>query len=127
MVEDDGAHAGLRFHHHAFGQMHADIAGLEQLPHALLIVQIGTRRVAEAVALAVILGSKAIVHGHGGRVGEAPIFADAAVQPSHSAVASAVSMASAWMACALKNAPAFFQSSLLSRTPAPAVTTSTAR
>src|ERR1035437_1267195 len=81
MVEDDGAHAGLRFHHHAFGQLHADIAGLEKLPHALLIVQVGTRRVAEVVALAVILGSKAIVHGHGGRVGEAPILADAAVQP----------------------------------------------
>src|ERR1035437_2395576 len=31
-------------------------------------------------------------------------------QCSHSAVASAVSMASAWMACALKNAPAFLQS-----------------
>src|ERR1035437_8815548 len=36
---------------------------------------------------------------------------------SHSEVASAVSMASAWMACALKNAPAFFHSSLFSRMP----------
>src|ERR1017187_8846553 len=81
MVEDDGAHAGLRLHHHAFGQLDADIAGLEQLEHAPLIVQVGTRGIAEAVALAVVLRREAVVHGHGGGIGEAPIFADAAMQP----------------------------------------------
>src|ERR1035437_3350262 len=81
MVEDDGAYAGFRLHHHAFGQLHADVFGPEQFPHALLIVQVGARRVAEAVALAVILRCEAIVHGYGGRIGEAPILADAAVQP----------------------------------------------
>src|ERR1035441_2507601 len=120
MVEDEGADAGLRLHHHAFGQLHADIAGLEQLPHALLIVQIGTRRVAEAVALAVLLRREGIVDGHGGRVGEAPIFADAAVQPLRRGLGG-------FEAWALKNAPAFFHSSLFSRIPAPAVTTMSAR
>ena len=81
MVEGDRAHARLRLHHHAFGQMYADILGLEQFPYALLIVQVGTRRIADAVALAVIPGGEAIVHGHGERIGEAPILVDAAVQP----------------------------------------------
>src|ERR1035437_1078769 len=81
MVEDDGADAGLRLHRHALGQLDADVFGPEQLEHSLLIVQVGTRRVAEAGALAVILRGEAIVHGDGGGVGEAPILADAAVQP----------------------------------------------
>src|ERR1035438_1996206 len=36
-MEHDGARAGLPLHHHAFRQLDADIAGLEQLPHALLV------------------------------------------------------------------------------------------
>ena len=40
MMEDHRADAGLRLHHHAFGQLHADFLGLQQLPDALLIVQV---------------------------------------------------------------------------------------
>ena len=52
---------------------------------ALLIVQIRARRIAEAVALAAIRRSEALVHGHGGRIGKAPVFADAAMQPLRAA------------------------------------------
>src|SRR5579862_453757 len=50
VMEDQRAHAGLRFHHHAFREMDADIIWPEQLPNPLLIIQIGARRIAEAVA-----------------------------------------------------------------------------
>ena len=56
-------------------------SGLQQLPDALLVVQVRAGRIAEAVALAAIAGREALLHGHGRRIGEAPILADAAVQP----------------------------------------------
>jgi hypothetical protein len=40
MVEHQRADAGFRLHHHAFRQPHADVFGPQQLPDALLIVQI---------------------------------------------------------------------------------------
>ena len=120
MVEYQRADAGFGFHHHALGEVHAGLFRPQQLEEALLIVQVGTRRVAKAVALAVILRGEAIVHGHRGRVGEAPIFADAPVQPLRRGLGG-------FEAWALKNAPAFFHSSLFSRMPAPAVTTMSAR
>ena len=81
MVEHQGADAGFRLHHHAFGEAHADFLGAQQLPDALLVVQVGAGGIAEAVALAAVAGGEAVVHGEGGRIGEAPILADAAVQP----------------------------------------------
>ena len=59
----------------------ADVFGPEQFADALLIVEIGAGGVAEAVALAAIVRGEALVHGDGGRVGEAPILADAAMEP----------------------------------------------
>ena len=56
-------------------------SGLQQLPDPLLIVQIRTRRIAEAVALAAILRREPLVHRHRRRIGEAPVLADAAMQP----------------------------------------------
>src|SRR5580700_95882 len=81
MVEDQCADAGFRVHHHAFSQPHANIFGPEQLPDSLLVVQVGASRIAEAVALAAIARREAFLHSHGGRIGESPIFADAAMQP----------------------------------------------
>src|ERR1035438_754740 len=86
MMEYQRAHAGLGLHHHAFGEIDADVLGTEQREQALLIVQIGTSRIAEAVALAAIFRGEAVVHGEGGRIGEAPILADAAVEPFRGAL-----------------------------------------
>src|SRR6202007_2171897 len=55
--------------------------GLEQLPEAGLVFEVGAGGVAEAVTLAAIARSETLGHGELGRIGEAPIFADAAVQP----------------------------------------------
>ena len=41
----------------------------------------GTGRIAEAVALAAIPRSEALLHGHVGGIGETPVFANAAMQP----------------------------------------------
>ena len=46
-----------------------------------LIFQIRAGGIAEAVTLAAIARSEAVGHGERGRIGEAPIFADSAVQP----------------------------------------------
>src|SRR5215471_17097585 len=56
MMEYQRTHAGFRVHHHAIGQGHTNGLRFEQLPDALLILQIGTRRVAETIALAAIPG-----------------------------------------------------------------------
>ncbi len=81
VVENQRAHARLGLHHHALGEVYADVLRPQQVPEALLIVEIGARRIAEAITLAVILRGEAVVHGRGGRIGEAPVLADAAVQP----------------------------------------------
>src|SRR5688500_1911487 len=54
MMKDQRAHAGLGLHHHALGKMAANLFRPEQFPDALLVVEIRTRRVAEAIALAAI-------------------------------------------------------------------------
>ncbi len=81
MVKDERADAGFGVHHHAFGEMHADFFGTQEHPDAGLVVEIGAGGIAEAVAFAAIARSKTVGHGHRGRIGEAPIFADAAMQP----------------------------------------------
>jgi hypothetical protein len=82
MVEHQRADAGCRVHHHAFGELHADVFGTQQFPHRQLVVQVGAGGVAEAVTLPAIARREALLHGHRGRIGEPPILADAAVQPS---------------------------------------------
>ena len=52
MGEHDGADAGFGVHHEAFGQVHADVFGAEQLEQPCLVFQVGAGRVAEAVAAA---------------------------------------------------------------------------
>src|SRR5579864_9259837 len=81
MVEHQRADAGFRFHHHAFGELHADFFWAQQFPDTLLVVEIWACGVAEAVAFAAVPGGEALLHGHGRRIREAPILADSAVQP----------------------------------------------
>src|SRR5438874_1459632 len=51
MVEHHRADAGFRLHHHAFGQLDTDLFRPQQRPQSGLIVQVGTCRVSEAIAL----------------------------------------------------------------------------
>ncbi len=81
MVEHQRADARFGVHHASVGEAHADVLGPQELPDGLLILQVRAGRISEAVALAAIARREALVHRHGGRVGEAPILADAAVQP----------------------------------------------
>src|SRR5579859_201820 len=81
MMKDQRADAGFGVHHEAFGKLHPDFFRLEQLPDAGLIFQVGARRITKAVALAAIARSESLRHGHLGGIGEAPVFADPAMQP----------------------------------------------
>ena len=90
-------------------------SGLEQLPDALLIVEVRAGRIAEAVALAAIARREPLLHGHGWADRGSPNLRGMR-RCSHSAQPSAVSIASAWIACALKNSPAAFAASDSSRT-----------
>ena len=54
MLEHERAHARFGVHHHAFGELDADFVGTQQLPDSGLIIEIGTRWVAKAVALPAI-------------------------------------------------------------------------
>src|SRR5579864_7771198 len=54
VVEHHGADARLRVHHHALGQVHADFFGLQQRPEALLVIEVGTCGIPEAVPLAAV-------------------------------------------------------------------------
>src|SRR5690242_20178779 len=88
VMEDHRTDAGFGIHHESFGELHADVLGFEQLPDGGLIFQAGASRIAEAVALAPIAGSEALGHGHLGRIGEAPILTNAAMQPFGAAFGS---------------------------------------
>src|SRR6266567_4071855 len=81
MLKNQRTHARFRLHHHAFRKFHADFFRTQQLPDPLLVVEIRARRIAEAVALAAVPRREAFLHGHAGRIGNAPVFADAAMQP----------------------------------------------
>src|SRR5689334_3311787 len=80
-MENQCAHTGFGIHHPSLSQLNADLLWMQQLPDASLVFQVGTGGITEGVALAAITRSKALLHGHGGRIGESPIFADAAVEP----------------------------------------------
>src|SRR6202163_2448374 len=81
MVKDERTDARLRVHHHAFRQENADRLGLEQFPHALLIIEIRACRVAEAVSLAAVTGRETLPHCQLWWIREAPVLPDAAVKP----------------------------------------------
>src|SRR5206468_138252 len=81
MMEDQRTDAGFRIHHESFRELHANFFRLQELPDSGLIFQVGARRITETVALAAVAGSEALCHGHPGRIGEAPVLTDAAVQP----------------------------------------------
>src|SRR5580693_2253738 len=78
MMEDEGADAGFRVHHHAFGEVDADFLRTQEEPDAGLIFEIGASWIAKAVTLATVARSEAVGHGERWRIGEAPIFADSA-------------------------------------------------
>src|ERR1700735_3322377 len=81
MVEDQGADAGFRIHHHAFGEMHADFFGPQEHPDAGLVVEAGASWIAAAVTLPAVARSKTLGHGQSGRTGETRVSAKAAMQP----------------------------------------------
>ena len=81
MLKHKRTHAGLRIHHEALRQLHADLFRPQQLPNSRLIFQIRARRIAKAVSLPAVARSKSLRHGHFRRIGEALIFADTPVQP----------------------------------------------
>ena len=81
VVEDEGGDAGFGFHHEAFSELDADFFGAKEGEELGLVFEVGAGRVAEAVAFAAVAGGEAFLHGHVGAVGEAPLFAEAAVEP----------------------------------------------
>src|SRR6266852_5953620 len=81
MVKHQRADTGLGIHHHAFGELHANLPRLEQLPETRLVVEVRAGGIAEAVALPAVARGEAILHRQLGRVGEAPLLANAAMQP----------------------------------------------
>src|ERR1700722_8265019 len=81
MMEDEGADAGFRVHHHAFGEVDADFLRTQEEPDAGLVFEVRTSRITKTVALAAIARGEAVGHGERWRIGEAPIFADSAMQP----------------------------------------------
>ena len=81
MVEDQRANAGFGVHHHAFREMDTNFFGFQEHPYAGLVVEIRAGGIAEAVTFAAVTRSETLGHGERGRIGEAPIFADASVQP----------------------------------------------
>ena len=54
MMEDEGADAGFRVHHHPFGEVNSDFFGTQEEPDTGLVFEIRTSGIAEAVALAAI-------------------------------------------------------------------------
>src|SRR5579864_6308280 len=81
MVENEGADAGFRVHHHALGEVDTDFLRAQEQPDAGLIFEIWASGIAKAVTLAAIARGEAVGHRERGWIGEAPIFADSAVQP----------------------------------------------
>ena len=81
MMKYERTHRCFRIHHEAFGQLYADVFGVQKLPDAGLVFERGTGRVAEAVPVSAIFRRKALNHCHVGRVGESPVLADSSMQP----------------------------------------------
>src|SRR5262245_33399146 len=81
MMEHERADAGLGIHHHSLCQFYADLLRPQERPQALLIVKVGTRGISEAVALASVPRCEPVAHGHRRRIREAPVLANAPVEP----------------------------------------------
>src|SRR6266545_2832427 len=75
MVEHERRDARLGVHHVSLGELDADLLrpqSVEQLP---LEREVGTGRIAEAVALAAVAGGELVLRGEVGRVREPPVRA----------------------------------------------------
>src|SRR5579884_4251928 len=81
MMEDQRGNARFGLHHESFRQMDPDFFGMKHVPELRLVLEVGARRISEAVALAAIARREALVHCHGWRVGKAPVLANTAMQP----------------------------------------------
>src|SRR3954471_8186514 len=80
VVEDDGGDARLGVHHAAVGQLHADVGRVEDAEEDLLIVEARAGRIAEGVALPVVVRLEAVEHRRVERVREAPLAAERGVE-----------------------------------------------
>src|SRR6476469_4987329 len=74
MMKHERRDAGLGIHHETIGELHADLTWVEQAPDGGLIVEPGAGRIPEGVALAAVLGLKALKHRHLGWIGVSPAF-----------------------------------------------------
>src|SRR5581483_4965666 len=63
------------------GEPNADFFGPEQPPEFGLILQVRASRITKTISFAAVTGGKPLMHGERGRIGEAPVFANAAMQP----------------------------------------------
>src|SRR5262249_21386589 len=66
--------------HEAVRQLDPDLPAVEELEQRGLVGELGTRRVAEAVALAAVAGLEAVLHRDVGRIGDAPRLAELAME-----------------------------------------------
>src|ERR1700756_1422867 len=81
VMQHQRAHARFRIHHEALRKLHADFFRLQELPKPRLILEMGARWIAKAVALPAVARSEPFRHGHLWRVRESPILANPPVQP----------------------------------------------
>ena len=81
MVEDEGGDAGFGVHHVAFGEVHADVRGLEGIEELLLAGEVGAGGVAETVTFAPVAAGKTVLRRSARGVWEAPLGPERAVQP----------------------------------------------
>ena len=71
-MEDEGGDGGFGVHHVAFGELDADLVGLEDAPERGLIGEVGAGGVTEGYAEAPVVGLELVADGEVRRVGEAP-------------------------------------------------------
>src|ERR1700751_4022060 len=81
MMEDESADAGLRVHHHAFGEVDADFLWAQEEPDAGLVFEIRAGGITKAVALATKTVLEAVGHRERRWIREAPVFANPPVLP----------------------------------------------
>src|SRR5690606_11741597 len=72
MVDHQRRDARFGIHHVAFGELDADVRGLERRKQGTLAFEIGTGRVAEGVALAAVPRREAVSHRQLRRIREPP-------------------------------------------------------
>src|SRR5712692_3364864 len=73
VVEHEGRDRGLGVHHEAFGQPEADLRWLEEVEEDALIGEVRTGGIAERDPEAAVVRLEPVLHGHAGRIREAPL------------------------------------------------------